>query len=302
MNNNQDYLVKAIAFNDSVRIYAVTCKNALNTIGDRLGYYPSALAAVGRVMSVGLMMGAMLKLDETVTIKVEGNGPIGLILVDADAKGNVRAYCSNPHCHYEYADKQKLNVKATVGDSGFINVIKDLKLKEPFIGSTPIISGELAEDFAYYFSVSEQVPSVVSLGVLVDEDSRAKTAGGFIIQLLPNAEEEVIDKLEAEMKDFPTMSTLLSSGKTPEDIISLIAGNDVKILETMPVNFKCNCSRERFENGLISLGKDEIKEMIETDGAAHTVCHFCGNEYNFDKNDLINILHTIEEKESKKSE
>ena len=302
MNNNHDYLVKAIAFDNHVRIYAVTCPNALNTIGDRLDYYPSALAAVGRVMSVGLMMGAMLKLEETVTIKVEGNGPIGLILVDADAKGNVRAYCSNPHCHYEYADKQKLNVRATVGDSGFINVIKDLKLKEPFIGSTPIISGELAEDFAYYFSVSEQIPSVVSLGVLVDEDSRAKTAGGFIIQLLPNTPDEVIDLLENKMKDFPTMSTLLSSGKTPEDIIRLIAGDDETILETIPVNFKCNCSRERFENGLISLGKDEIKEIIETDGCANTICHFCGNEYNFSKEDLTRILHHIEEKEKTKQQ
>lgn len=284
-----DYLIKAMAFNDHARIYFVSCKDALNTIGDRLSYYPSALAAIGRVMSTTLMMGAMLKLEETVTVKVEGNGPIGLILAEADAHGNVRTYCSNPHCHFEYGELNKLNVKATVGDSGFINVIKDLKLKEPFIGMTPIISGELAEDFAYYFNVSEQVPSVVSLGVLVDTDGRCLTSGGFIIQLLPNTPDEIIDEIENKMKSFPTMSDLLTSDLNGEDIIKMIS-KDARILETMDVNFKCKCSKERFENGLITLGKKELTEILEVDKTAHTVCHFCGNEYDFTEDDLKALI------------
>ena len=168
-----DVIIKALAFNKSVRVYAVSNTNILNDIGKRLGYYPSALDAMGRVLSMGAMMGSMLKLEETITIKIEGNGPIGKIIVDSDAHGHIRGYCDNPHCHFEYHDF-RLNAKQTVGTSGFISVIKDLKLKEPFIGSTPIISGEIAEDFAYYFQVSEQIPSAVGLGVLVDTDNTAK--------------------------------------------------------------------------------------------------------------------------------
>ncbi len=285
----KDYLVKALAFDDCVRIYAVSSTNALNTIGKRLNYFPSALAAVGRVMSTTVMMGAMLKLEETITVKVEGDGPIGLIMADSDAHGNVRAYCDNPHCHFEYNDNAKLNVKATVGDTGFISVIKDLKLKEPFIGSVPIINGELAEDFAYYFSVSEQVPSAVSLGVLVNEENEAISSGGFIVQLLPNTPDLVIDLLEARIRELPPISSMLADGLTPLDIVKEIAGDDVKILDTIDVSFKCSCSKERFERGLISLGKDEILDIIEKDGAAHTVCHFCGNEYDFSKEELEEI-------------
>lgn len=286
-----DYLVKALAFDDQVRIYCVRSTNTLNTIGERLNYYPSALAAVGRVLSVGTMMGAMLKNQETVTINVHGNGPIGKIIVDANAHGEVRGYCDNPHVHFEYHNVGKLNVRDTVGDTGFISVIKDLRLKEPFIGTIPIINGELGEDFAYYFNVSEQVPSAVSLGVLVGTDNRAIAAGGFIIQLLPNASEEVVDKLEKLIANLPSVSSLLSNGESCEDIIKRISGNDHRILDTIPVTFKCNCSRERFEKGLISLGPGELEEIITSDGKADVVCHFCGNEYHFDKEQLEGLYN-----------
>lgn len=285
-----DYLVKALGFNDCVRIYAVNSTDTLNTVGKRLNYYPSALAAVGRVISATVMMGAMLKLEETITVKVDGNGPIGLIMADSDAHGHVRAYCENPHCHFEYVENNKLNVRATVGDSGFINVIKDLKLKEPFIGSIPIINGELGEDFAYYFSVSEQVPSAVSLGVLVNEENVAVSAGGFIVQLLPNTPDLVIDLLEARIRELPPISQMLADGMTPTDIVKEIAGDDVKILENVPVNFECKCSRDRFERGLISLGREELTDIIEKDGHAHTVCHFCGNSYDFSKEELESLI------------
>lgn len=286
----KDYLVKALAFDDCVRIYAVSSTEALNTIGKRLGYYPSALAALGRVMNVTVMMGSMLKLEETITVKVDGDGPIGLIMADADAHGNVRAYCENPHCHFEYVDNNKLNVKATVGNTGFISVIKDLKLKEPFVGSIPIINGELGEDFAYYFSVSEQVPSAVSLGVLVNEENIAVSSGGFIVQLLPNTPDLVIDLLEARIRELPPISKMLADGMTPTDIVKEIAGEGVKILENVPVNFKCKCSKERFERGLISLGHEELSDIINTDGHAHAICHFCGDEYDFTKEELESLL------------
>ena len=283
----KDYLVKALAFDDSVRIYCTSTTNTLNEIGNRFNYYPSPLDAVGRVLSIGVMMGSMLKLDETITIRVEGNGPIGRIIVDADAHGHVRAYAENPHCHFEYNDG-RLNARATVGDKGFINVIRDLKLKEPFVGSTPIITGEIGEDFAYYFMVSEQIPSSVSVGGLVNTDSIAEASGGFIVQLMPNTKEEVINKLEERLKLMPTMSDMLRSGLTPEQIVTNIA-DDAKIIETIPVEFTCNCSKERFEKGILSLGYDEIEAMIKEDGKADTVCHFCGNKYHFSKEDLEKI-------------
>lgn len=283
MNN---FLLKALAYDKQVRIYVVRCEEALNEIAERLNYYPSALAAVGRVMAFTTMMGGMLKLEETVTVKVEGDGPIGLIMAEADAHGHVRAYASNPHCHFEYNDLNKLNVKQTVGTMGYISVIKDLKLKEPFIGTIPIINGELGEDFAYYLAVSEQVPSVVSLGVLVNEENKSVSAGGFIVQLLPNTSDEVIDKLEAKIRNMPSMSELFSSGYTIDDIGRNLGDDSYEVVDKLPVSFKCTCSKERFSSGIISLGKDEIQEIIDQDHKANTICHFCGREYNFTEEEL----------------
>ena len=284
-----DYLVRGIGFNDQVRIFACRTEDTLNHIGKKLNYFPSALDAVGRVLNVGVMMGSMLKLEETVTIKVDGNGPIGKIIVDADAHGHVRAYADNPRCHFEYNDL-RLNAKATVGTEGFINVIKDLKLKDPFIGSTPIVSGEIGEDFAYYFTVSEQVPTAISVGVLVNTENEAVVSGGFIIQLLPNTSEEVISALEKKLSILPSMTELLSSGYTLEDICKNLA-DDFKLLAKQDVEFRCNCSKEKFERGLISLGKHEIEDILSTDGQADTVCHFCNEHYFFSKEDLEDILN-----------
>ena len=284
-----DYLVRGIAFNDQVRIFACRTEDTLNHIGKKLNYFPSALDAVGRVLNVGVMMGSMLKLEETVTIKVDGNGPIGKIIVDADAHGHVRAYADNPRCHFEYNDL-RLNAKATVGTEGFINVIKDLKLKDPFIGSTPIVSGEIGEDFAYYFTVSEQIPTAVSVGVLVNTENEAVVSGGFIIQLLPNTSEEVISALEKKLSILPSMTELLSSGYTLEDICKNLA-DDFKLLAKQDVEFRCNCSKEKFERGLISLGKHEIEDILSTDGQADTVCHFCNEHYFFSKEDLEDIFN-----------
>lgn len=289
-------VVRALAYQKSVRVYAVSTKDVLNKIGDKMSYYPSALDAMGRILSMGAMMGSMLKREEMITLKVEGDGPIGKIIVDADAHGHIRGYASNPHCHFEYVD-HRLNVKQTIGTNGFISVIKDLKLKEPFIGSIPIINGEMAEDFAYYFNVSEQVPSAVGLGVLVDENSRALASGGFIIQLLPNTSEEIIESLEKRLAMIPSVTEMLSSGFTPQDIIYNIC-EDVEILDTTFVEFQCGCSKERFARGILSLGKDEIEEMINENKTQETVCHFCGEKYYFSQEELKDLLNTLE-KENK---
>ncbi len=292
-----DVIVKALAYNKTVRVYAVSTKDAVNYIGKRLNYFPSALDAMGRVLSMGAMMGSMLKLEETLTLKIEGDGPIGKIIVDSDAHGHIRGYSDNPHCHFEYND-YRLNAKQTVGTTGFISVIKDLKLKEPFVGSIPIISGEIAEDFAYYFHVSEQIPSAVGLGVLVDTENTAVASGGFIIQVLPNTPEEVIEKLESKLKLIPTVTEMLSSGYSPEDIIYNIS-EDVEIIDRIPVEFRCNCSKERFARGILSLGSAEIKELLKGKLPIETVCHFCGNSYAFDKYEITDLLIEAHLKEKK---
>ena len=287
----EDKIVKALACNDSVRIYCVSTTNALNEIGNRLNYLPSALDAMGRLMSVTVMMGAMLELEETVTVKIEGDGPIGRMMADADAHGHVRAYCENPHCHFEYAD-ERLNVKDTVGQSGFINVIKDLKLKEPFIGSTPIINGELAEDFAYYFMVSEQVPSAVSLGVLVDKDLSIKCAGGFIVQMMPGSDELLADVITYRLQEIPSITTMINEGKTIEEILEFVfEGMDLKILESSTPSYKCDCSRERVEKALISIGKDDLQELYDEGKGEEIVCNFCNKKYTFSKDDIGELLN-----------
>lgn len=279
-----DILVKALGYNSSARIYAVTTTDALNLIGDRLSYFPSALDALGRVMSMGAIMGGTLKDEETVTIRIDGDGQIGRIIVDADAHGAIRGYAENPHCHFEYNDF-RLNAKATIGSKGMITVIKDLRMKEPFIGYTPIINGEVAEDFAYYYSVSEQIPTAIALGVLVDTEGRAVVSGGFMIQLLPNTPEEIAVEIENKIKSLPSISEMLSSGFSPLDIINNLA-KDAKILSETKVEFKCNCSKEKFARGILSLGSKEIKAMIDEDHDCNTTCHFCGSEYYFSDSEL----------------
>lgn len=289
-----DVLIKALGYNKCVRIYVVTTTDALNHIGDKMQYFPSALDALGRILSMGAMMGGCLKMDETVTIKVEGNGPIGRIMVDADAHGNIRGYSENPHCHFEN-NNQTLNAKATIGDQGTITVIKDFHLKEPFVGYAPIINGEMGQDFAYYYTISEQIPTAISLGVLVDADSRAVVSGGFMVQLLPFTPDEVIDQIEKKIKALPPISEMLSSGFDPVDIANNLA-DDCEVLETVDINFRCNCSKEKFGRGILSLGSKEINDIINEQGKADTICHFCGEEYHFDKDELIALYNEAKEK------
>lgn len=283
----KDYLVKALGYNGQVRAYAVSTTDTVSEAQRRHYTWPTASAALGRAMTAGVMMGAMMKGEQKLTIKIEGGGPIGSILVDANANGEVRGYVSNPQTHFDLNEQGKLDVRRAVGTDGMLTVVKDIGLKDHFTGQTPIISGELGDDFTYYLVTSEQVPSSVGVGVLVNPDNTIQAAGGFILQLLPGTEEETITAIEERLKTIAPISKLIQSGLTPEDILEELLGKgNVKILEKMPVSFVCQCSRERIENALISLGKDEIRDIIEEEGKAEANCHFCNENYQFSKEEL----------------
>ncbi|MGE8207397.1 Hsp33 family molecular chaperone HslO [Heyndrickxia sp. NPDC080065] len=286
-----DYLVKALAYNDQVRAYAVKSTDTVGEAVRRHYTWPTASAALGRAMTAGVMMGAMLKGEEKITIKIEGNGPVGPILVDSNSKGDVRGYVTNPQVHFDLNEHGKLDVKRAVGAEGTLTVVKDLGLREHFSGQVPIVSGELGEDFTYYFVASEQVPSSVGVGVLVNPDNSILASGGFIVQLLPGTEENIINEIEKRLQSTEPISKLIQKGLNPEEILENILGKDnVKILETMPIQFKCNCSKERFGAAIISLGKSEIEEMINEDGKAEAQCHFCNEKYLFSKEELEELF------------
>ncbi|MED4018395.1 Hsp33 family molecular chaperone HslO [Sutcliffiella cohnii] len=287
----KDYLVKALAFNGQVRAYAANTTETVAEAQRRHYTWPTASAALGRAMTATVMMGSMLKGDNKITVKIDGGGPLGTILVDSNASGSVRGYVQNPQTHFELNKHGKLDVARAVGTNGTLSVVKDIGMRDHFSGQTEIVSGELGEDFTYYFVVSEQVPSAVGVGVLVNPDNSILAAGGFIIQLLPGTDDETINNIESKINNMTPVSKLIEKGLTPEQLIEEILGKEnVKFLETVPVHFQCKCSRERFESAIISLGKDEIQEIITEGGEAETHCHFCNAKYNFTKEELEQML------------
>ena len=287
----KDYLVKALGYNGQVRAYAVSTTETVGEAQRRHYTWPTASAALGRAMTAGLMMGAMLKGEEKLTIKIEGGGPIGAILVDSNAKGEVRGYVTNPHVHFDLNEHGKLDVRRAVGTDGMLTIVKDIGLRDHFTGQVPIVSGELGEDFTYYFATSEQVPSSVGVGVLVNPDNSIQTAGGFIIQLMPGTDDSTITEIENRLQSIPPVSKMIQAGLTPEEILDQLLGEgNVKVLEKMPVSFQCQCSRERISNALISLGKAEIQDIIEEEGKAEAQCHFCNEQYQFSKEELEELV------------
>ncbi|WP_040345420.1 Hsp33 family molecular chaperone HslO [Neobacillus bataviensis] len=283
----KDYLVKALAYDGNVRAYAVRTTETVSEAQRRHQTWRTASAALGRTMTAGLMMGAMLKGEDKLTIKINGGGPIGPIVVDSNAKGEVRGYVTNPEVDFESTENGKLDVRRAVGTDGMLAVVKDIGLRDFFTGQVPLVSGELGEDFTYYFATSEQVPSSVGVGVLVNPDDTILAAGGFIFQLMPGTPEPVIEKLEERLKTIEPISILIERGLTPEQILEELFGKEqVKVLETMPVSFQCNCSKERFANAITGLGTAEITAMIEEDGQAEAHCHFCNEKYLFSREEL----------------
>lgn len=286
-----DYLVKALAYDGQIRAFATRTTKTVGEAQRRHYTWPTASAALGRSMTASVMLGAMLKGEEKLTIKINGGGPIGTILVDANAKGEVRGYVSNPQTHFDLNESGKLDVRRAVGTEGTLTVSKDIGMDHPYVGQVPIVSGELGDDFTHYIVTSEQTPSSVGVGVIVNPDNTILASGGFLIQLMPGTDEKVISQLEQRLKTIPTISNMVRSGLTPENILEEVLGKEnVKALDTMPVHFQCQCSRERIHNAILGLGPVEIEDMIVTDGQAEAQCHFCNENYVFTKDQLQEML------------
>lgn len=286
-----DYIVRATAANAQIRAFACTTKEIVETARKAHNTSPVASAALGRLLTAGSMMGSMLKGEKDVlTIQINCSGPLKGMTVTADAKANVKGYVIEPNVVIPANARHKLDVGGAVG-LGVMSVIKDLGLKEPYVGQTVLQTGEIAEDLTYYFATSEQVPSSVGLGVLMEKDNTVKQAGGFIVQLMPFAGEEVISKLEENLSKISSVTTMLDEGKTPEQILEiLLEGLDLEILDTTPTGFYCNCSKTRVEKAIISIGKKDIQEMIDEDKEIEVNCHFCNTSYKYSVDDLKRML------------
>ncbi|KGR77463.1 Hsp33 family molecular chaperone HslO [Ureibacillus sinduriensis] len=291
----KDYLVRAVGYNGQIRAFAARTTETVSEAQKRHHTWPVVSAALGRSMTASVMMGAMLKGEDKITVKVDGKGPIGAMVIDAEAKGHVRGFVSNGQVHFPLNEHGKLDVRAGVGTEGFLSVVKDLGMKDMFSSQVPIVSGEIAEDFTYYFATSEQVPSSVGLGVLVNPDNTILAAGGFIIQLMPGCKEETIAALENHLATIEPVSKMIEKGMTPEEILAAVLGEqgEVQILSTMPVQFQCTCSKERYSRALMGLGVNEIEEIIEEEGNIETQCHFCLETYDFTEDELQSLVNEI---------
>ncbi len=277
MNNR---VLNGLGFNDEVRFFIVDSKELVEELRQKNDTTPVCSAALGRSATITAIMGLMLKPKQNVTTILEGDGPAGQIISIANSHGEIRATMNNPHVDIPLKATGKLDVSGAVGTTGSLRVIKDLNMKEPFVGSSAIISGEIAEDYTYYFTVSEQIPTAISAGVLVDTDYSIKTAGALIIQLLPHATEDTISKLEASFTKLKPMTTMLLEDSL-EDILTKTFGTDYRVLETKNVEYKCTCSEEKYIEGIRLLAPTEIKEIKE-DETVECICNFCRTKYNID--------------------
>ena len=286
----KDYIVRATAANGQVRAFAAITREIVEEARQHHGTSPVATAALGRLLTAGTMMGSMMKNEtDMLTLQVRGDGPIGGITVTADSKGDVKGYVENSDVMLP-PKNGKLDVGGAVG-IGLLQVIKDMGLKEPYSGQTILVSSEIAEDLTYYFANSEQVPSSVGLGVLMEKDNTVKTSGGFIIQMMPFAEDATISQIEENLKHVTSVTELLDKGYTPEQLLEELLGNvGLEITDTMPTRFYCNCSKERVEQAVASVGKKDIQEMINDGKPIEVKCHFCNTAYHYSVEELKNIL------------
>lgn len=293
-----DYMVRAAAAGDTVRVFAATTKDIAEKARSIHNTSPVATAALGRLLTAGAMMGPMMKGDNDImTMIIKGDGPLCGITVTADSKGSVKGYVDEPNVLIHAKPNGKLDVSGAIGD-GYLTVIKDLGLKEPYSGRVKLVSGEIAEDLTYYFTASEQVPSSVGLGVLLDKENYVRQAGGFILQLMPDASEEVIEVLEKNLSGITSVTDMLEAGLKPEDIAEkLLCGlDDVKVFEKTPVKYECSCSYEKMSKALLSLGADELQKMIDDGEPVELNCRFCGGSYTFGKDELEDMLKAASEK------
>ena len=278
----KDYMVRATAANAQIRAFACTTRETVETARAAHNTSPVVTAALGRLLSAGVMMGSMLKGDdELITLQIKGDGPIGGLTVTADRNGHVKGYANVPDVILPANAQGKLDVGGAVG-AGILSVIRDMGLKDPYVGQTDLQTGEIAEDLTYYFAVSEQVPSVVGLGVLMNRDNTVRQAGGFIVQLMP---------FEENIKNLASVTTMLDAGKTPEEMLGvLLEGMDLEVTDTLPVEFFCNCSKDRVRKALISIGREELQSMIDDGKEIEVNCHFCNKNYNFTVDELKEMI------------
>lgn len=288
---SQDYIVRATAANHQLRIFAATTRDLVEEARKIHGTSPVATAALGRLLTAGSMMGSMMKGEKDVlTLQIQCGGPIGGITVTADAGANVKGYVKQPVVVLPPNAKGKLDVSGALGP-GFLNVIRDIGMKEPYNGQTHLVSGEIAEDLTYYYAISEQVPSSVGLGVLLDKENYVKQAGGFIIQVMPFAEDAVIDKVEASISQVHSVTDLQEQGMSPEDIIHyLMSDMEVDILDRIPTKYFCDCSKERVSKAVASIGRKDLQEMIDDGETIEVNCDFCGSHYYFTTEELMEFL------------
>lgn len=286
-----DYIIRATAANDQIRAFATVTTEMVETAREHHNTSPVATAALGRLLTAGAMMGSMMKGEKDVlTLQIKAGGPLQGITVTADSQGNVKGYVGNPDVCIPANSKGKLDVAGAVGP-GFLTVIKDMGLKESYSGQVMLQTCEIAEDLTYYFATSEQVPSAVGLGVLMNKNNTVRQAGGFIVQLMPFAEEEVISRLEQNVQKINSVTNLLEEGHTPESLLEkVLEGFDIQINEKMDTRFHCNCSKERVAKALISIGRKELNEMIQEGKPIEMNCHFCNTNYNFTVEELKEIL------------
>lgn len=287
-----DYMIRATAANHQIRAFAVTTKDLVEYARASHNTSPVATAALGRLLTAGVMMGSMMKSEnDLLTLKIQGDGPIEAITVTADFAGNVKGYVNYPDVMLPPNAKGKLDVAGAIG-IGVLSVIKDIGLKDPYVGQTILVTSEIAEDLTYYYATSEQTPSSVALGVLMNKDNTVRQAGGFILQLMPNASEEVISKLEQRIGAISSITSLLDKGMTPEDILEELLGDmDLEIMDKMPVQFQCNCSKERVEAAIASINPTDIEEMIRDKKPIEVNCHFCNKNYTFTPEELQEMLN-----------
>lgn len=291
-----DYLVRAVTEDGAFRMLAVNGSEIVQTAQQDHATLPASSAALGRTLIGTLLLSsALLKDEEKLTVRILGDGPVGGIIADGNAKGEVKGYIQNPQVNLPLNPLGKIDVRRAVGTKGMVSVTKDLGLKQPFTGQVPITSGEIAEDLTYYLAKSEQIPSAMGLSVFVNQDNSIGVAGGFLIQTLPGATDEQLTGLEKRLKEIPLVSNLLREGQTPEAILKTIfADQPIKFLGQTPVQFKCDCSKERFGKALATLPRHELQAMIDEDHGADAVCKFCNTHYQFDVDELKNILKSAD--------
>lgn len=289
-----DYVVRGVDKDKNFRFFGSITKDIVQQAFENHVTSPVVTAGLGRTMTAVAMMSQMLKNEkDRVSVNIKGDGPIEGVIVEASSNGDIKGYPYNPVVDIALNDEGNLDVSAAFGNA-VMTVMKDLGLKEPYVGQTILVSGEIAEDFTYYFATSEQTPSAVGLGVLVDVDYSVKQSGGFIIQVLPDADEGAITKLEENIAKLPSITSLLDEGKSIEEIIERLLG-EVRFYDKVPIKFVCDCSKEQMERGLLSIGEKELTEIKEEDEKANLVCHFCNANYDFNKEDLNRLIEEINE-------